>query len=121
MTNEPGAESGPGVTATLREAVFRLTALIPPGQVTTYGHLARAIGQPRAAREVGWALSGVPPELDLPCHRVVNRLGELSGGWAFGHPDVMRARLEAEGVSFVGPYRVDLAQCLWVPDGDGVG
>ena len=47
---------------------------------------------------VGWALHAVPRELDLPCHRVVNRYGELSGGWHFGHPDIMKGLLVAEGV-----------------------
>ena len=64
---------------------------------------------------VGWALHGVPEELNLPCHRVVNRVGLLSGGWHFGHPDVMRSLLVEEGVPFVDEYQVDLRQCLWLP------
>lgn len=64
---------------------------------------------------VGWLMHAVPPELDLPCHRVVNRYGYLSGGWHFGHPDIMRDRLLAEGVSFEDEYQVDLKRCLWLP------
>lgn len=95
--------------------VYELVARIPPGRVTTYGAVARAIGSVRGARMVGWALHATPPELDLPCHRVVNRYGELSGGWHFGHPDVMKALLEAEDVPFAAEYQVDLSRCLWAP------
>lgn len=96
--------------------VYEVVARIPRGRVTTYGRVARAIGDVRGARMVGWALSAVPPELDLPCHRVVNRVGELSGGWHFGHPDVMRALLVAEGIPFADDYQVDLRASLWEPD-----
>jgi len=67
---------------------------------------------------VGWALHGVVEQLELPCQRVVNRNGELSGGWAFGHPDVMRALLVAEGVPFRDEYTVDLDRCVWEPGDD---
>jgi methylated-DNA-protein-cysteine methyltransferase-like protein len=67
---------------------------------------------------VGWAMQAVPAELDLPCHRVVNRVGFLSGGWYFGHPDIMRGMLIEEGIAFKDEYVVDLEQCLWDPDQD---
>jgi methylated-DNA-protein-cysteine methyltransferase-like protein len=95
--------------------VYELVARIPFGRVTTYGRIAAAIGSPRGARMVGWALMAVVPSQDLPCHRVVNRNGELTGGWHFGHPDVMRAMLYAENVPFADDYRVDLPRCLWEP------
>ena len=96
--------------------VYAVVATIPEGRVTTYGAIARALGAPRSARIVGWALRSAPDDHDLPCHRVVNRLGELSGGWHFGHPDIMAARLATEDVPFLEPYRVDLTACLWFPD-----
>lgn len=96
-------------------AVYAVVARIPPGRVTTYGRIAKAIGEPRASREVGWALMNVPPESDLPCHRVVNREGRLTGGWAFGHPEIMRGLLLDEGVPFVEDEQVDLARCVWDP------
>jgi O-6-methylguanine DNA methyltransferase len=108
---EPGAESGPPFF----ERVFAVVARIPHGRVTTYGAIARALGEPRAARGVGWALHLAP--VGLPCHRVVNRHGFLSGGWHFGHPDIMANMLAAEGVPFREPYQVDLGVCLWEPDG----
>lgn len=102
--------------ASFRDRVYDLVARIPHGRVTSYGRIAAALGFPRKAREVGWALASLPDGHDLPAHRVVNRSGALSGGWAFGHPLVQKARLEAEGVAFLPDGRVDLARCLWEPD-----
>lgn len=65
---------------------------------------------------VGWAINAPPPELGLPCHRVVNRIGFLSGGWHFGHPDVMRDALLGEGIEFVEEYQVDLRAHFWDPE-----
>ena len=65
---------------------------------------------------VGWAMAQCPDEVSEVAHRVVNRFGELSGGWAWGHPDLMRALLEDEGIRFVGPYQVDLKTCFWSPE-----
>jgi methylated-DNA-protein-cysteine methyltransferase-like protein len=97
----------------VRERVHAIVAAIPLGRVTTYGDIARAAGIPNDARRVGWLVHDPPDELELPCHRIVNRAGELSGGWAFGHPAIMRSLLEAEGVTFVDEYRVDLATHRW--------
>ena len=98
------------------ERVFIIVSRIPRGRVTTYGAIARALGAPRGARSVGWALSVAPTEAELPCHRVVDRNGFLSGGWHWGHPDVMSGLLRDESVPFLEPYRVDLTTCLWLPD-----
>ncbi|CAA9544652.1 MAG: Methylated-DNA-[protein]-cysteine S-methyltransferase [uncultured Thermomicrobiales bacterium] len=99
--------------------VYAVVARIPRGRVTTYGRIARTIGDPRGARMVGWALMGAVGAVDLPAHRVVNRNGELTGGWYFGHPDIMRARLLEEGIPFSDDYTVDLRQCVWDPWEDG--
>lgn len=103
---------------TFPQRVYRLVRHIPEGRVTTYGAIARALGSPRSARMVGWALNTVPEGLDLPAHRVINRVGYLSGGWHFGHPDVMRARLEEEGIEVSNEYMVDLDVYLWDPATD---
>ena len=105
------ASSRPGFS----ERVYEIVSRIPRGRVTTYGAIARALGDPRGARNVGWALNDAPAEADLPCHRVVDRDGNLSGGWHWGHPDVMAGLLDDEGVPFLEPHRVDLAACLWSP------
>jgi methylated-DNA-protein-cysteine methyltransferase-like protein len=100
------------------DCVYAVVARIPRGQVTTYGAIARSLGSPRAARTVGWAMQAAPAEAGLPCHRVVDRNGHLSGGWHFGHPDIMAGRLQEEDVPFLETYRVDLAMCFWEPDGE---
>jgi methylated-DNA-protein-cysteine methyltransferase related protein len=98
-----------------RRRVWTIVKSIPLGCVTTYGSIARTLGNPRGARVVGWMLYTSPAEIYLPAHRVVNRNGELSGGWHFGHPDVMKGLLLDEGVPFKGEYQVDLDRCLWLP------
>ncbi len=100
----------------VREDVQRVIASIPYGRVTTYGAIARAVGLDRDARRVGWIIAGLEDDHGLPCHRVVNVAGYLSGGWAFGHPDRMRMMLEAEDVQFVGEYEVDMKRHFWEPE-----
>lgn len=99
--------------AGFNELVYALVTRIPSGRVTSYGRLAAALGQPRKAREVGWALASLPGRSPVPAHRVVNRDGHLSGGWAFGAPEIQRGMLEAEGVTFLVDGRVNLARHLW--------
>jgi len=95
--------------------VYRLVSSIPHGEVATYGQIAALLGDPRGARTVGWALHSNPYPGIVPCHRVVNREGELSGGFAFGGQKRQRFLLEQEGVSFLADGRVDLARYLWRP------
>ena len=84
----------------------------------TYGAIARLLGDPRKAREVGWAMAAAPSSPEpIPAHRVINARGELSGGPAFGGNAVQRAKLEAEGVSFMADGRIDLERYLWLPPG----
>lgn len=97
------------------QRVALVVAAIPLGHVTTYGRIAAALGSPRSARMVGWAMSAMPAGHGLPAHRVVNRVGALSGAEAFGHPDIMRHRLLDEDVPFKDEWTVDLAECLWDP------
>ncbi len=79
--------------------VLDIVSQIPPGKVTTYGEIARALGDIRAARAVGESLSKNPKPVEIPCHRVVMSDGSL-GGYAFGGPDAKRKLLEGEGVTF---------------------
>lgn len=98
------------------QLVYEVVRCIPEGRVTTYGHIARAIGSPQAARMVGWAMNAshnqIPP---LPAHRVVNRLGMLSGKAHFRTPNEMQIRLEAEGIRVVDDKIQDFDQLLWNP------
>lgn len=95
--------------------VWAVVDEIPWGRVTTYGHIAAHLGLRRSARAVGWALKAAA-NTGLPCHRVVNRFGALSGARHFEGPLVMEERLRSEGVAFTDDGRVDLARHLWVPE-----
>ena len=94
--------------------VYGVVVRIPYGRVTTYGAIARHIGAGRSARAVGYALNAVAGDDDIPCHRVVNRNGELSGKVHFATPTLMHDLLEAEGVTFDGD-RVALEEHFWDP------
>src|SRR4051812_17699304 len=87
--------------ASFPERVYQLVRLIPSGKVTTYGTIAAVLGDRRGARMVGWAMSSCPPDISQIAHRVVNRYGGLSGGWAWGHPEIMKQLLVDEGITFV--------------------
>ena len=91
--------------------IYELARQIPLGRVATYGQLAALAGNPRLSRIVGCAMSAAPG--DVPCHRVVNRLGGLSDAF---HPlgrETQRLLLEMEGVPFTPEGLVDLAKCRW--------
>lgn len=96
------------------DRVYNITAKIPYGKVTTYGAIAEACGIRSAARTVGWALNGAK-DSGLPCHRVVNRYGALTGKFHFGSADLMRDLLESEGIEFDENDCVILEKYLWKP------
>ena len=96
--------------------IYAITARIPQGRVTTYGQIARLAGNPRLSRIVGCAMSAAPT--DLPCHRVVNRRGELCASFSPMGRDTHRTLLELEGVPFRPDGTVDLEQVMWYgPEG----
>ena len=94
-------------------AVYKAVRLIPRGRVTTYGQIARLIGNPHLSRVVGYALHVNPQPGIIPCHRVVNREGALSGAFAFGGLDEQYRLLEGEGITFLPDGRVDLQKHMW--------
>ena len=91
------------------ENVYDLVCKVPKGKVVTYGEIARAIGNKRMSRQVGWALHVNPKPGEIPCHRVVNRFGELSTAFAFGGINRQEELLRSEGVEVVGG-KVDLSK-----------
>lgn len=97
--------------------VWAVVEQIPFGRVTTYGHIAEYLGVKSAARTVGWALNAAAGT-GLPCHRVVNRFGALSGSIHFGGPHIMEDLLRSEGVAFDDEGCVVLDRHLWIPGGD---
>lgn len=92
--------------------VYQVVAQIPRGKVATYGQIATLIGEPRSARVVGWAMHNAPRELNLPCHRVVNKAGSMSPGYIFG-PGRQRKLLEEEGVTFKTNGCIKMEKHLW--------
>ena len=91
---------------------YEIISKIPKGKVATYGQIAALAGHPRSARMVGWALSALHSEANLPWHRVINSKGTISlpkdsGGL------VQKLLLEAEGVVFDQHGQVDLEQYQW--------
>lgn len=89
------------------ENVYDLVKKVPKGKVVTYGEIARAIGNPRMSRQVGWALHVNPKPGVIPCHRVVNRFGGLSSAFAFGGVNRQAELLSEEGVEVID-NKVDL-------------
>ena len=79
-----------------RRAVWRMLCQIPYGQVTTYGQLARRIGDRMSPQAVGGAVSHNPISIIIPCHRVVGADGSLTG--YAGGLDVKTRLLALEGV-----------------------
>jgi len=98
------------------EQVWDVVGQIPTGKVTTYGHIAEYLGSRGSARMVGWAMSAAA-NTPLPCHRVVNRFGALSGRLHFGGAHIMADLLRNEGVTFDDEGSVDLTKHLWIPGG----
>ena len=90
------------------ERVYAAVRLIPRGSVATYGQIARAIGNPRLARVVGYALHDNPEPGVIPCHRVVKRDGEVSSAFAFGGANRQVELLKGEGVEFLDESHVDM-------------
>lgn len=97
----------------LYQKIYEIVADIPEGRVATYGQIAWMAGRPNAPRVVGYVMSRVPAELNLPCHRVVNRLGELAPNHVFGGEVLQRKLLEAEGITFLESGRIDMKKCQW--------
>lgn len=100
----------------LTAKIFALVHACPPGRVTTYSWLAKAVGYPRGARMVGWIMN--ESAKGVPAQRVISSKGELTGSWAFGGPGMMRGLLENEGIEFLEDGRVDLKRYGWDPSRD---
>ena len=104
------------------DKVYKAVQQIPRGYVSSYGDVARAIGHPRSARYVGYALRGNPsPGAAIPCHRVVFKDGQICDNFAFGGPQAQRRLLEDEDVAFVDEMHVDMGRCRWTFATDALG
>lgn len=93
--------------------VYKVVSKIPKGKVATYGEIALLVGEPKNARIVGWAMRAAPKQLHLPCHRVVNKLGEMAPDNVFGSSDLQRAMLLEEGITFKEDGCIDMKKHVW--------
>lgn len=96
------------------ERIYDVVKRIPKGKVATYGQIAMMAGNERWSRVVGYALHVNPDPQHIPCHRVVNRYGEVSAAFAFGGSNRQITLLAEEGVESEDG-KVDLARYQWKP------
>ena len=97
------------------ERVYDVVRLIPHGRVTSYGAIAKFLGAARSARMVGWAMNACGGRDDIPAHRVVNRVGLLSGKHHFEGTNLMQQLLESEGVKVKENKIVNFDKYFWNP------
>ncbi|AMR26907.1 cysteine methyltransferase [Hymenobacter psoromatis] len=102
--------------------VHEVVRLVPPGRVTSYGAIAHYLGARHGSRAVGYALMASnldaathQKDAPVPAHRVVNRLGQLTGRHHFPTPSAMQERLEAEGVRVEDDVVVEFKKLYWDP------
>lgn len=101
------AESYDLISDSPTKRIYEAVRQIPYGKVATYAQIAALAGNPRMCRAVGNALHNNPKPFEIPCFRVVNSKGELSGEFAFGGVGEQQKLLEAEGIEVI-KGRVDL-------------
>lgn len=95
------------VTDSPSKRIYEAVKRIPKGKVVSYSRVAAMAGNPRMCRAVGNALHHNPDPENIPCYRVVNAKGELSGAFAFGGADEQERRLAADGIPVING-KVDL-------------
>ena len=125
--NKPGRAKPSRIASTLKsvkpsgkkdenffELVYEVARQIPKGRVTSYGAIAACLGTRLSARMVGWAMNGagrIRPK--VPAHRVVNRIGMLSGKHHFSPPGSMEKMLKKEGIKIKNDQVVDFEKIFW--------
>ena len=97
------------------EKVYDVVREIPFGRVCSYGLIARHLGSPQSARMVGWAMNASHIKEDVPAHRVVNKIGLLTGKQHFEGTNLMQQLLESEGIQIKENQVVDFEQFVWNP------
>jgi methylated-DNA-protein-cysteine methyltransferase-like protein len=96
--------------------VYVVVKLIPHGRVTSYGAIANYLGSRGSARMVGWAMNASHSASEpVPAHRVVNRIGMLTGKHHFGSPGIMQQLLESEGAIIENDKIVNFKEMFWDP------
>jgi methylated-DNA-protein-cysteine methyltransferase-like protein len=129
MTGKKTKNNVPGKSSNLRkinpsgkreesffELVYEVARQIPYGRVTSYGAIAACLGTKLSARMVGWAMNGADKiNPTVPAHRVVNRVGLLSGKHHFKPPEKMEKLLKKEGILVKDDVIVNFKEKFWDP------
>lgn len=96
--------------------VWEVVKLIPPGRITNYGAIAKYLGASRSSRMVGWAMNAAHDKPEIPAHRVVNRIGMLTGKSHFSTETEMQEALEKEGLKVEKDQIVNFKEYFWDPN-----
>lgn len=98
------------------EQVHQVVRLVPIGRVTTYGAIGKYLGSAKSARMVGWAMNNAHNQaIKVPAHKVVNRVGILTGKHHFSEQNTMIELLEEEGIIIKNDQVVDFKNHFWDP------
>ena len=97
------------------DQVYDVVKRIPYGKVTTYGAIAKYLGSAKSARTVGWAMNNSHQFNNIPAHRVVNRIGLLTGKHHFSGSNLMKQLLENEGLTIENDKIIDFKKYFWDP------
>ena len=97
------------------QKVYKVVKQIPPGRVSTYGLIARYLGSTGSSRVVGYAMNASHINPAIPAHRVVNRLGVLTGKHHFSGTNLMKNLLESEGITIQNDQIINFKKLVWDP------
>ena len=97
------------------KSVYSVVKKIPVGRVTTYGAIANYLGSAKSARIVGWAMNKSHINQEIPAHRVVNRVGLLTGKHHFFGTNLMKQLLENEGIEIEKDKIINFRSFFWDP------
>ena len=97
------------------QKVYVVVKLIPSGRGSTYGLIAKYLGSAKSSRVVGYAMNASHQNSDIPAHRVVNRVGLLTGKHHFSGTTLMQNLLESEGVKIQNDRVLNFKKVVWDP------
>lgn len=100
------------------QKVYQVVSQIPKGKVATYGQIAVLVGNPRAARQVGWVLHQLPVITNIPWQRIINRHGMISTTCQEHTYKIQKELLVRESVEVKkinSTYFINMKKYLWRP------
>ena len=97
------------------DRVYEVVKKIPYGRVTNYGSIAKYLSSAKSSRAVGYAMNASHNIADVPAHRVVNKVGLLTGKHHFFGSNLMKDLLESEGVEIIDNQVIQFDSLYWDP------